>query len=1038
LGEERKFATVLFADIVGSTALGESHDPEVVRETLSRTFATWRQILTSHGGTVEKFIGDAVMAVFGVPSAHEDDAERAVRAAFAIRECAREGTGGPMSLDVRVGITSGEVVGGGGGGGELLVTGASVNAAARLQQAAAPGELLVGSVTRDLTSHTVRYGEPRRVEAKGMGGLEAFPAEDLLSELPALRPAPELSAPLVGRDRELRLLETTLERVAEERRAYVMTVFGSAGVGKSRLAQEWISRHHEGALVGRCLPYGEGITFWPVREMLYTDAGIHPTDTRDEVKARIRTAVLRAFGASDPDAEPVARRLTVLAGNVGAEEALPDVHPSNVAPELRWAMRRYVERRAADRPVVLVFEDVQWAEPALLDLIEHIAEWTRAPVFVLCLARPELLDARPSWGGGKTNAAALALEPLSAADTRRLIQALLGATDLPTELADDVCARAEGNPLYVEEFLRMMIDSARITRVDGQWLMARALPAMAMPPTLQGIIAARLDTVPPDVKRILQHSAVIGKRFWTTALAALSGGPVDEAPLLDAIRRGLIFDCDERGLEGGRSYEFRHSLMRNVAYGGVPKGERLRLHDAFAGWLEGVARDRVGEYADTIAYHAEQAFGLARELGSPRAAALGQRAYALLLAAATRARRRADLNSAQALYARAAASGEAAGMPLGERVEAEGFAALSGYYVEGTAEALARLDRAIEAARAAGPSEVLVRLLSQRGFIARKDSSADAYFDEGIAVARATGDPHLIAHAMVLSNAQPWTRGDLETHRRILEEAYAFMKASDARAELGICLVWLATNALQRGDFGGAQRFLEEAAQAAEASGSKFQQWAVARARSREAIARGEHVNGVRFANDALALAIEVGARRLIGLAHARLGDALFEAGEPAQSRTVLEQGRATVDRETMREAFVEIEWKLARAALAASDRSAALAHALAAREAAGHDLYSRATTAATLATVRAAEGDRVAADLLWREALALVEPTGYGALLADVRRDLGRALVQWGHVDEGRPLLEAARAFYADPLAERRRAEIDAILMAGAEPAAV
>jgi len=368
--EERKLVTVLFADIVGSTALGASHDPEVVRRTLSRAFSEVRQVLETHGGTVEKFIGDAVMAVFGIPQTHDDDADRAVRAAFGLRaRIAALGADGRFALELRIGINSGQVVTG--DGGETLVTGEAVNAGSRLQAAAAPNEILVGALTHELTERAVRFGQMREVEAKGIGRLAAWPAQELGSALPAQhRGIAGLRAPLIGRDDELRLLVDSHRKLASEQRAALVTIFGSAGVGKSRLVAEFVEAiGPDRVRRGRCLPYGEGITFWPVVEILRADTGITALDSHEDANRKLRAAVLATFTEASDDAEAVARRLGVLAGTARREDVLPDVPAETMQQELRWGLRRYFERRAATAPLTLVFDDIHWAEAALLDLI---------------------------------------------------------------------------------------------------------------------------------------------------------------------------------------------------------------------------------------------------------------------------------------------------------------------------------------------------------------------------------------------------------------------------------------------------------------------------------------------------------------------------------------------------------------------------------------------------------------------------------------------------------------------------------------------
>src|SRR5437764_4054518 len=380
--EERKLVTVLFADIVGSTEMGLSHDPEVVRASLGQAFESASEILRAHGGTVEKFIGDAVMAVFGVPAAHDDDPDRAVRAAFALRDrlTSSDDVDGP-ALRVRIGVNSGEAVAGSGDAAQFLVTGPAVNAAARLQQGAAPGEIVVGDLTKRLTTGGITYGSAREIEAKGIGRIAAWSAEGVVGDVPQQhRGLPGLRAPLIGRDHELRTLVQAYEGVVKDGRPHLLTVYGPAGAGKSRLTSEFFDAiGNDRVRAGRCLPYGEGITYYAVQLIIRADAGIGIAEPREVAIEKIRRAAREAFGDDREDADAVAKRVGVLAGIERAEEALPEVHPDQLREELAFGLRRYLERRAASAPLVLVFEDVHWAEPGLLDLIEDLAEWARAP-----------------------------------------------------------------------------------------------------------------------------------------------------------------------------------------------------------------------------------------------------------------------------------------------------------------------------------------------------------------------------------------------------------------------------------------------------------------------------------------------------------------------------------------------------------------------------------------------------------------------------------------------------------------------------------
>jgi len=639
VGEERRLVTVLFADIVGSTSLNDDHDPELVRATLQSAFATCRDIVAEHGGTVEKFIGDEVMAVFGVPEAHEDDAERAVRAAFAIRRAmAERNSRSRLPLQMRYGINSGEVVSGSASG-DVMVTGRAVNAGARVREAAAPEEILVGANTRELALTAVRFGASRSIMAKGIGTMQVWPAEKLVSEMPIRALARQ--APIVGREDELQLVRALERRMHDSQRPFLVTIFGPAGIGKSRFAAEFIDGIGvERSRVGHCLPYGQASAFWPLREILHADARIGADDTREEALGKLRTRIRSVFADGSEDPGAMSRRLGVLAGLMSVDEALPDVQSANLASELRLALRRYLERRTRGKPLVLVFEDLHWADPALLDTIDHLAEWAAAPLLLVCLARPELLDTRPSWGAGRTNATALTLPPLSYGDAHALVDGLLPKHALPAAVRDEIVRRAEGNPLYVEEFVRMLRELEETGPTAGGSVDLAEFVRIALPATLQGLVSSRLDRLAPAVRDALRRAAVFGERFSSGALTELDAAPLDvDAALSFATQRDLVVPISEPVLGGGQGFRFRHALIREVSYREMSKSDRWRMHDAAGRWIETASGDRAPEHEDLVAYHAEQAFWNARELEAHETDALGLRAFERIITAATNWRR---------------------------------------------------------------------------------------------------------------------------------------------------------------------------------------------------------------------------------------------------------------------------------------------------------------------------------------------------------------------------------------------------------------
>jgi class 3 adenylate cyclase/tetratricopeptide (TPR) repeat protein len=592
--EQRKVVTVLFCDLTGSTELGETLDPEALRSLLAGYFERMRAIVERHGGTVEKFIGDAVMAVFGVPIVHEDDALRAVRAAVEMREVFPE-----LGIQGRIGVTTGEVVT---GTEERLATGDAVNVAARLQQVAQTGEILIGEETLQLVRDAVEVEalEPLRLKGKA----EAVPAHRLRSVHGETGFSRRQDAPMVGRGREERLLGDAWERVVSERSCHLFTILGPAGVGKSRLAAEFLASLGETLVVrGRCLPYGEGITYWPVVE------------------------VVKQLPATETEADAVA--VETMRSLIG------DGRLVTSSEEIAWAFRKLLEAVAVGQPLVCVFDDVHWGEETFLDLIEHIADLSRdAPILLLCMARPELLDRRAGWAGGKVNATNVLLEPLGPDETDRLIESL---ADLGEGLRERIREAAEGNPLFVEEMVAMVHDSP-----DG---------VVSVPPTIQALLAARLDQLDSSERGVLERGAVEGRVFHRGAVQALGPDEPQVVARLTSLVRKELVRPDKAQLVGEDAFRFRHLLIRDAAYDALPKSTRAELHQRFAVWLEEHGTGLV-ELDEILGYHLEQACLYGAELGTPDEA-VGLRAAERLAAAGRRAHLRGDLNATVNLLERA-------------------------------------------------------------------------------------------------------------------------------------------------------------------------------------------------------------------------------------------------------------------------------------------------------------------------------------------------------------------------------------------------
>jgi class 3 adenylate cyclase/tetratricopeptide (TPR) repeat protein len=590
---ERKVVTVVFADLVGFTERAEALDPEDVEEILRPYHERLRSELERFGGTVEKFIGDAVMAVFGAPVAREDDPERAVRAALAIRDWALD-TG---DVEIRIAINTGETIvslDARPAAGEAMVSGDVVNTAARMQAAAPTNGILVGEQTHRATSHVIEYEPVDGVVAKGKSApVDVWVARQALSRF-GVDVRQHGGAPLVGRDRELGVLTTALERVMHERSVQLVTLVGVPGIGKSRLVWELFQEldRREDLVYwrqGRSLPYGEGVSFWSLSEMVKAHAGILESDASDAVAAKLSAAVTEVVG--EADAEWVLSNLRPLAG-LASESDLG----GNRRDESFAAWRRFFESLAERRALVQVFEDIHFADDGLLDYIDHVAEWsTGVPLLVVCTARPELLDRRPGWGGGKLNATTLGLSALTDDDAARLVGALLNRRLLPADTQATLLERAGGNPLYAEQFARLYLERGDVDDV-------------ALPETVQGLIGARLDALPQAEKELLQDAAVMGKVFWTGAL-----GRDGEAlrKWLHALERKEFVQRERRpSVEGEAEFVFRHLLVRDVAYGQIPRAARAEKHRLVAEWIESLGRP--DDHAELVAHHYLAALELAR------------------------------------------------------------------------------------------------------------------------------------------------------------------------------------------------------------------------------------------------------------------------------------------------------------------------------------------------------------------------------------------------------------------------------------------
>jgi class 3 adenylate cyclase/tetratricopeptide (TPR) repeat protein len=860
-GEERKVVSVLFVDLVGFTARSDRSDPEDVRATLRVYHERLKREIERFGGTLEKFVGDAVMAVFGAPVAHEDDAKRSVLAALriltAIEEVNEEHP--ELALAVRGAVNTGEAVVALGARPELgegFVTGDVVNVASRLQAEAPPGAIVVGEVTHRATGDEVEYEELEPVTVKGKHEpLPIWRAVGLRGSF-GVDVQTAAATPLIGRDHELTLLEDLFRRVLAERGPQLVTLAGEPGVGKSRLVQEFLGFVDDlPELVywrqGRCLPYGEGITFWAFGEIVKSHAGIVENDTPEEASEKLARAVATVVEAPD-ERDWLRVRLAPLVG-LGEQAEAAEREESFAA----WTS--FVEAIAATDPLVMVIEDLHWADPALLAFIEHLADWASGvPLFVLCTARPELFERKAGWGGGKRNHTAVALSPLSSEETAQLIAALLDQAVLPSETQSALLARAGGNPLYAEEFIRMLVDRGILVRREATWELVAGEDEIPVPETVQALIAARLDTLPPDRKSLLQDASVIGKVFWAGALADMGG--LDRATVRDRLhelaRKELIRPARRPSIEGEVEYAFWHVLICDVAYGQIPRSGRVAKHRSAAAWIERIGGERVADNAELLAHHYEQALELARASGDD-VTELERQALRFLMLAAERALR---LDAVKArLYS----------------------------------------DRALALTSPGDPERLQVLLfrgrLSVTGWAA--GDLSDRMLRDAIEEARAVGDVRAEAEALAWLSRVAWRLGDTTRQLELLEQAVRALEGEPPSRELSIVLTRLASAHGLAGHSEEALPAIERAMPVVEEFGTEFDTSILLQWRGQARMDLGDVQGGFDDLREGLRIALEESPAEAVASAHVNLGDLVWLQDGPAKGQELYETGAELAER---------------------------------------------------------------------------------------------------------------------------------------------
>ncbi|HVR31169.1 MAG TPA: AAA family ATPase [Acidimicrobiia bacterium] len=795
-GRERKFATALFADLVGSTALGDREDAEVVQELVARVFDRLAPVIERYGGLIDNYMGDGILAIFGVPQIHEDDPDRAVRSGLEMQDVLSElnrsfAAEGRPQVQIRIGLEAGEVLV------DSLrpdrrVTGDTVNLAARLQGAAEPGTVVVGPAAHALTHRIIGYEALSPLDVKGKPEkVPAWRATGVAARLRGERPSTGLGSQLVGRDDELAILRQVFDRSVREGTPGLITILGPAGTGKSRLVREFARELAGGDVVahwreGRCLAYGN-VSYSALADSVKAHCELLEDDSSDRVRAKVRRAVTDLF----PEGGPLEEVLALVGAGTGVELS---------REELFEGWRQLLERLAGRRPLVMVWEDIHWADSGLMDFIEHAADWAQGPILMLTMARPELLESRPTWGAGLRNYTSVHLDPLTAAESRRLVDDLAGGA-LPDALADQIVQHSEGNPFYTEEIVQMLIDRGSLERADGALRLVGSLSSVDVPRSVQSLLAARIDGLGPDEKATLQDAAVVGRAVWVGAVASLGKrAPHETSRLLGELQtRDLLLAAESSTFSGDEEFWFRHILIKDVAYESIPKRERARKHQAAAEWAEERVGDRSHEQAELIATHHRQALGYLDELRADPAESAGIRSRLHVWAerAAHRAESLGQLEEAAKWYRVAveAAGPEIDGLDIARLWEAY---ARGGAQNEPVDRVIAALENALDLYEGLHLDLDAGRVEARLGFAvweSGNDPGGEGWLDKSVARLQDLEPSSELAEALTLRGNFRWRHNlghdaeqDLRRAIELADRTGADIVSIEAQHDLGIAL----------------------------------------------------------------------------------------------------------------------------------------------------------------------------------------------------------------------------------------------------------